>query len=269
MKTLMLSSLTLSFLAGIRLREEPYRESHIRGVEELDRAKTNFVQRIAHSLQSPLEELWLRVTDSINSLKGINNLPQRIKKTVVALEGIEKMVNRLQTASGDIMLTFSKDNVDEFLLLKKKKVNIYDFMDTLIFMNSRSYEEKGLQLITSDIPKDWTFLVDKTAFNEVMMNLLTNAKRYARKEVLIDVNKDTSSNKYVIKVIDDGRGVSSEIRERLFKAGVREVRNGNKNTKSHGFGLYLSRRVIEKHEGKIYCSKTSDKGSEFLIEIPI
>ena len=248
--SMLLTMLSNNFLAGLRLREEPLREYNIHHIEELNRARADFVQRIAHSLQNPLDALCSNINDAINSLKKIKSSVEDLRKS-----------------SGDLMVAFSRENVDDLLRINKIKVNIKDFVELLIFMHKKRYNEAGLILESNKIPKSWVCHMDKTAIWEVMTNLLTNAVRHARKKTVISVTKIRNPNRYIIKVSDDGTGVDPSILPKLFQAGVRGDFQDVKDSR-HGYGLYLSQRVVEKHNGKLYLNKEYKNGAEFVIEIP-
>jgi len=248
--SLLLTMLSNNFLNGLRLREEPLRESNIHYVEELNRARADFVQRIAHSLQNPLDALCSNINDAINSLKKIKSSVEDLRKS-----------------SGDLMVAFSRENVEDLLSIKKIKVNIKDFIDLLIFMHKKRYDEAGLILESNKIPKSWVCHMDKTAIWEVLTNLLTNAVRHARKKTVISVAKLKNPNRYVFKVKDDGPGIDPSLLPRLFHAGIRGDFKDEKSSR-HGYGLYLSKRVVEKHNGKLYLNEKYKNGAEFVIEIP-
>lgn len=247
--------LATSLLNSLRLREEEHRESSIAQVEELERARAEFVQRIAHGLQAPLDSLLLRVSDAIKELRSI-----------------EGEVKKLRDAADEIIVAFAKKNVDELLRLKPTKMRVSDLLDTIQFMNIRAFSQRNIELeIRNSLPPAATLTIDKAGFLEVVGNLLANALRYARKRVEILTERATNSgaeNSYFFKVIDDGRGIHESVAARLFQPGVREAPSSPDQTKTHGYGLYLSRRLIEKLGGKLTLTASTGSRTEFTIEMP-
>jgi signal transduction histidine kinase len=242
-----------TLLTNVRLREEPYVHERARGADELNRARAAFVQRMAHSLQTPLESLLLNIQGSIESLQKIAG---RVKD--------------LQVAAGDVMLAFTRDNVDALLKIEKVSINIYDFLDTLRFMNAKRYEKEGKKLLQLvPIPKDWTLWADKTAFWEVIDNLLNNAVRFARQEVVVSVKRfgQNGSLWYRFSVKDDGDGIDPVVRPHLFKPGSGKATEEPEGS-PHGYGLYLSQRVVNLHGGRMYLNDADGAGTEFVVEIP-
>lgn len=95
----------------------------------------------------------------------------------------------------------------------------------------------------------------------VFDNLLRNAARFAEKDVTVII-EITSQNDYIyITLSDDGPGISPEIQSKIFEKGV--------STTGGGYGLYLSKKVVEVYGGKIeYISNKERKGTTFKIVLP-
>ena len=152
-------------------------------------------------------------------------------------------------------------DIDSFLKFKMSRVLVREILDTLLFVHGRAFQEKGTRLdvipMIEDIPADWTVEMDKTSFSEVMANLLTNALRFANSTVTLSVEREKEH--YIFRVKDDGPGVHESIVGRLFQPGVREAKQEG-DSQAHGFGLYLSKIVAEKHGGRILLSRTSKSG---------
>jgi signal transduction histidine kinase len=242
-----------SLLSGARLREEAGVNERARLAEELNRARGAFVQRMAHGLQTPLESLLAHVGSAMESFKKI-----------------EERVLALRQSAEDLMLTFSRDNVDALLRVRAADVNVKDFVSTLIFINSKKYEKKGLKLTASpneeEIPPDWKMWVDKTAFWEVMDNLLSNAWRIegvTRVQVLVE-RVIGPENQIRFTVRDDGPGIDPVIRPHLFRPGSGKAVQEEQGS-MHGYGLYLSQRAVENLGGRMFLA---DEAGEETIEWP-
>lgn len=247
-----------SLLAGARLREESGVNERARLAEELNRARGAFVQRIAHGLQTPLESLLSHIGSALKSFKQI-----------------EERVLALRQSAEDLMLAFSRDDVDALLRVRAMPVNVKEFVSTLIFINSKKYEKKTLTLNSTpseeEIPADWQIWVDKTAFWEVMDNLLTNAWRVAKSRVEVYVEEVKSPELRIrFTVRDDGPGVDSIVRPYLFTPGSGKAAQEAQGS-MHGYGLYLSQRAIENLGGRMYLGEGVDRkkwpGAHFIVEV--
>jgi len=247
-ETSILKTFTDTLVSNIRLREEGLRESRISYLDELNYARAEFVQLIAHSVQNPIE--------AINT--GIDNLKKSAKELG-------------ETAIG-IMNTFSSENIEDYFRPKPVKTNVKDFIDTLEFRNEMIFQRAGRSLEVEDIPGDWEIDVDKTRFWIVLSGLVDNARSYASQKVSIKVERverETVGVVYLFRVRDDGPGVDPGIKDKLFQPGIRgKDKDGNKKYTGHGFGLFLSHRVIKRHGGSLYLNEEYLGGTEFVIEMP-
>ena len=258
-KLRLLQLVAQSLLGGARLREEAGVNERARLAEELNRARGAFVQRMAHGLQSPLESLLAHVGSAVESFKKI-----------------EERVLALRQNAEDLMLTFSRDDVDALLRVRATDVNVREFVSTLIFINSKKYEKKGLFLSATPaeetIPADWMMWVDKTAFWEVMDNLLTNAWRVAKSRVDVLVKKVMNPGPRIqFTVRDDGPGVDPIVRPHLFTPGSGKATQEEQGS-MHGYGLYLSQRAIDNLGGTMFLGESegdreSWPGAHFVVEV--
>jgi signal transduction histidine kinase len=246
-----LKTLPETLLSSLRVREEGLRESEISYLSELNRARSDFIQRIAHSFQNPVDRLLVSVDELADSA---NRIKEAIKD--------------LSTAAGDIMLAFSSRNVEDVLVVKKSLFPIAEFLKNLKLRNQKVFEAKGIQLEISAVPENWNLSADKTALWQAMNNLLDNARTFARQKVQIIVEKADSPARYLFHIIDDGPGIDPAIRGDLFKPGISGKKATNNKKSIHGFGLYISFRVVKKHGGELYINDDYTGGAEFIIELP-
>lgn len=116
-----------------------------------------------------------------------------------------------------------------------------------------------------DIDKTILCNADKVRMEQVVINLLTNAMKYApKKPVHVKFSRVHGFAK--LEVSDEGMGISPENQKRIFDRFER-VRDKN-NIGGLGLGLYICRQIVEVHMGRISLSSVLGKGSVFTVEIP-
>jgi signal transduction histidine kinase len=255
-----LSIISRTIHSSIRLLEEEQREKNIRYIEELGRARAEFIQRMSHTLFDPINEVHHLVEAALKE-----NDSTILKNSNMYLE-------RIRTVAGDILLAFAKKNVDDILVIKFRKIFLASFVKTLVFMNKMSYERRHVSLASNELPSDWVLWGDKDSLIEVFMNLLSNALRFAKKYVSLKVWREHSASlkgeSYFFCVSDDGDGVRADLVDKLFEPGLYESLQETGN-ESHGFGLFLGRRVIESHNGLLYYNESFEDGAQFVVELPV
>ena len=111
--------------------------------------------------------------------------------------------------------------------------------------------------------------VDKGKIKEVLMNVLDNAIRYTQ-EGGITIRLQIANGRLQIVIADTGEGLTKEEISKLFESFSRGEAGAKFWTEGAGLGLYLARKFVEMHKGKIWAeSEGKGKGSTFYIELPI
>ena len=105
--------------------------------------------------------------------------------------------------------------------------------------------------------------VDKGRITQVISNLLTNAIKFT-KNGTIKVFLERKGNEIVVSVKDTGTGIDAEILPRLF------TKFSTKSDTGTGLGLFISKSIVEAHDGKIWAENNADgKGAKFSFSLPI
>lgn len=129
--------------------------------------------------------------------------------------------------------------------------------------------KKGLELKASFASGDYRVLGDQDQLtNHVVGNLINNATNYTPAGS-ITVSLARSGNRITLSVKDTGIGLSTEDMGVLFTEGGRGVESRNVNPHSTGYGLFIAKKIVEAHGGRIWAqSEGRGKGSTFLVDLP-
>src|SRR5262249_42535541 len=109
---------------------------------------------------------------------------------------------------------------------------------------------------------------DRIALAAVLDNLLGNAAKYSPAGKRIDVCVSTEPDGVVCTVTDHGAGLTAEDQARLFQRGVRLSSTPTGGETTTGFGLYISKRLIERMGGSIWCESAPGQGCKFSFRLP-
>jgi signal transduction histidine kinase len=107
--------------------------------------------------------------------------------------------------------------------------------------------------------------VDKIRLSQVLANPIKNSIRFIdddRGRITIAVKKN--GRHATISVVDDGRGIDPEIMPRLFQKFASSSALGGT-----GLGLYISRAIVEVHEGRIWAKNNEGRGATFAFTLPL
>jgi len=254
-------SLIKSVIKEIELRgklERAYEE-----LKKLDVAKTEFIAITSHQLRTPLTAIKGYASMILEKFYG--EVPERVKKP---LENIFVSNERLIKLVNDI-LSVSKIETKK-MEVKFEKASLEEIISTVIDELKIKAQKKNLYLIfekpTPPLPE---ILIDKEKIRQVILNVIDNAIRYTEKGGA-KVESKRKNSEVQIKVSDTGVGLAKGEIDMLFESFARGRAGYQFWTEGAGLGLYIARKFLEMHDGKIWAeSEGKGKGSTFYIELPI
>jgi signal transduction histidine kinase len=106
------------------------------------------------------------------------------------------------------------------------------------------------------------FFVNQNRIQQVLVNLMLNAYQAMQKGGILTLGCDEEAQKMVLRVEDDGPGISPDVRARLFEPFFTTKQNGS------GLGLSVSQRIVEAHGGRLRV-ESLPQGTAFLVELPV
>ncbi len=111
-----------------------------------------------------------------------------------------------------------------------------------------------------------SLVVDSVQFSQVLQNLISNAIKYRREEApVIQVEAQKDSSNWIFSVKDNGRGFDPQFAERIF--GLFQ-RLQNREIEGTGMGLSISRKIVERHGGRMWAKSNEGLGSTFFFSLP-
>ena len=112
-------------------------------------------------------------------------------------------------------------------------------------------------------------MLDKNKMRQVILNLIDNSIKYTQEGGIIIDTKIVNS-KLQILIKDTGGGMSKEDLAKLFESFSRGITGSQSYTEGTGLGLYIAKKFVEIHNGKIWAESDGiGKGANFFIELPI
>jgi signal transduction histidine kinase len=252
---------------GAKLKKEVEKATHDLRIanehlKQLDRAKTEFISITSHQLRTPLTGIkgYLSMF-----LEGDFGKLKKEQETVML--DVFNNSNRLVRLV-NIFLNVSRIESGR-LKLQKSKFNLSELVDEISRELKLEADKKKLKLEVIKSKEKLEVFADRDKVADVVLNLIDNAIKYTEKGTVkasIILNK----GKARVEVKDSGVGISPEEAKELFNKFVRGKKIAQINTSGTGLGLFIAKKIIELHGGKIWVeSKGEGKGSTFMFEIPI
>ncbi len=138
-----------------------------------------------------------------------------------------------------------------------------------IQFNQALAEAKGIQINLLTPPAPVRVKVDPGKIEQVLNNLLSNAIKYSSSNTTILVSVDQAPDELIVSVRDQGPGIPSEEQQDLFNPFRTTSIKPASGESSTGLGLYIARRIVEEHGGRIWVESGTGKGSAFSFTLKL
>ncbi|MDR7327348.1 MULTISPECIES: SpoIIE family protein phosphatase [Catenuloplanes] len=222
---------------------------------ELDRAKTAFFSNISHEFRTPLTLIMGPVED----------LRARIGAADPDLEVIHRNALRLGKLV-NTLLDFSRIEAGR-MQARYEPVDLAAATAELASVFRSAFERAGLRLDVDCPPLPHPVHVDRSMWEKVVLNLLSNALKFTfGGGVRVTVRPD--GDRATVTVADTGVGVPPDEIPRLFERFHRIERARSRSNEGSGIGLALVKELVELHGGTITADSVLGEGTEFTIRLP-
>ena len=144
----------------------------------------------------------------------------------------------------------------------------FDFRKMLFELSETyNYSESSHRIITDIGDKALFIKADKQRIEQVLNNLLNNAVKYSPHADKVNLKLQEDPSKVTVIVKDEGLGLTPEQQKNVFKRFYRA--ESTKGINGLGLGLYLTKQIIDAHNGKLGVKSEEGKGSEFYFSLPL
>ena len=229
---------------------------------QISQIKTDFINNMTHEFKTPIATINLAL-DSIKNPKIIND-QEKVKRYL----GMIKEENKRMHAQVENVLRISKLEKNE-LNISKERLKLHDLVeDAITHVELIVEDRKGYVKTHLDADKS-SVLANETHFTNVIVNILDNAIKYSDNAPKIDVYTENIGNNIILKIADQGNGMTKAVAKRVFEKFYREHTGNVHNVKGHGLGLAYVKRIVDDHQGHISVESEKGKGSTFIIKMPL
>ena len=237
------------------------RGEHLGLLEEVEAMRTDLLSTIAHELRTPLTA----VRTSVGLLIDPSVEPDQDQHRAL-LESIDRNAMRMQRVVGDILdlARFRAGRVQ----LQLRRFDAADVARSAIASVAPLAATVG-QSITLDAPTELRVYGDYRRLEQALVNLLSNAQKYAPAGTRIDVIVAATDDEVSWAVRDRGPGIAESDRPRLFERFFVADRDRSEAAEGIGLGLPIALLIAQAHEGRIDVDSRLGSGSTFTIVVPL
>jgi signal transduction histidine kinase len=232
-------------------------------LKKLDAAKSEFISIASHQLRTPLTAIKGYISMILEGIYG--KLTEKAKKP---MENVYQSNERLIKLVNDL-LNLTKMEAGK-LKLEAKLCSLEKITQGVVDELKVNAQKKNLVLKiekpSESLPE---IMLDENKLRQALLNIVDNAIKYTKEgEVVVKLNK--IGNYQQIKVSDTGEGITEKEIKSLFQTFSRATAGTQLHIEGAGIGLYVAKKFIEMHQGKIWVeSPGKGKGSTFYIRLPI
>jgi signal transduction histidine kinase len=267
-------------------------------LRERDRMQNEFINIAAHEMRTPIQPI-LGLSDIIlqrilsiakqlqrggeeevvyEQLRDSSSIPIRsnsidrpslslsIGKIIPMVEIINRNAKRLEKLTNNLLDVTRIEN-NKYVELSKEIFAIDFVIRDCIIDASQHIGKKNLKLsyMPANDSQQVVIKADKTRIAQVLMNLLDNSINFSQDGIIsVTTTIDRNANSITVSVKDAGSGISPDVISRLFS------KFATASEKGTGLGLYISKKIIEAHGGKIWAENNKDgEGATFAFSLPL
>ena len=267
-------------------------------LSERDRMQNEFINIAAHEMRTPIQPI-LGLSDIIlqrilniakqlqrkeeevvyEQIRDSSSVPTRsnsifrsslslsVDKLIPMVEIINRNAKRLEKLTNNLLDVTRFEN-NKSLDLSKEQFDIDSVIRDCIIDASQHIGKKNIKFsyMTADDSQQVIIIkADRTRIAQVLMNLLDNSINSSQEGIIsVTTTIDPDSNSITVSVKDAGSGINPDILPRLFS------KFATASEKGTGLGLYISKKIIEAHGGKIWAENNKDgKGATFSFTLPL
>jgi signal transduction histidine kinase len=228
--------------------------------KKLMEVKNDFFGNTAHELKRPVAQLHLAL-EALSNPAINDNPPKRERYLAISREATKDMsekITMIMTLSmaeeGVFKLNYSRFNMLEEVQKLKEQFSAVAGKEVEIRIEKKN--------------EDFNINADRDHIRQCLANLLDNAIKYSGNSVLISINLQRLKDSLLVSVKDNGIGIEAHKQDKVFE---KYTRLNSESGSPTGFGIGLSyvKTVVEKHKGRIEVQSEPDKGSEFMLLLPV
>ena len=228
-------------------------------LKDHDKMQKEFIDIAAHELRTPIQPI-LALAQILRSRK--ENISTPIYDEYLSV--IIRNARRLKELTGNILDVARIES--QSINLNKEVVDIDGLiLNAIQDIKNQIDNHHKVSLLYDDFRKEDVIFVeaDKDKITQVISNLLNNAIKFTNEGAIV-VSTGRNANDVLVSIRDTGTGIDSDVLPQLF------TKFTTKSTTGTGLGLFISKSIVEAHDGRIWAENNKDgKGATFSFSLPL
>lgn len=228
--------------------------------QDLERQRSDFLSTVSHELRTPLTLIRTSVGLLLDSQPDPEMRERLLRNVKHSADRMNALVNdlldlaRLNSGKADLQLRY---------------IDVVEVVSSTVALMSALLEEKAQRLrmkVTLSRPR---VMADHRRIEQVLLNLLSNANKFAPRGALIEVRVERRGAEVVVCVADSGPGIPPEAQVRLFEQFYTDRTSSPSHNIGAGLGLPIAKGLVEAHGGRMWVVSSVGAGSKFYFSLPV
>lgn len=241
-------------------------ERDITDIKELEKTKTEFLSLASHQLRTPLSTInWYSEVLDQGDLGKLNELQNQYVTEI--RKAAARMIEIITTLLDVSRIELGTINTDV------KDVIVQDCVNNVLSSLAPQTEKRMQKIVKHGFDHQIKMITDPHLLETVIDNLLTNATKYTPESgtITIDLELEKVNQNELVKIMvtDTGYGIPEQQQDQIFKKMFRADNIRLLDTDGTGVGLYLVKQVVTQMGGTINFTSEQNKGSCFIVKIPV
>ncbi|MDR1582378.1 MAG: HAMP domain-containing histidine kinase [Prevotellaceae bacterium] len=230
--------------------------------KRISEIKGDFISNITHELKTPISSISLAA-----QMLGDEKIPQAAKNIPKLSSMIKEQSKQLSYLVEKVLQTsiFERQSI----VLQKTEISLHAVIKEAEDLMTLQLRNRKATLISELRATKDIILTDKSYFVNVITNLLDNALKYSKDAPKIIVGTQNEYGKIVCYISDNGIGINSENKTRIFDQFFRVNMGNIHDVRGFGLGLSYVRKIVELTEGTISVESEENVGTTFYIRLPL
>ncbi len=229
-------------------------------LEQIQEEKDALLSMIIHDIKNPL----LVIEQLVQLLRSYDS---NSTDTQQILHDLAETTSRVVALSQQVTRLLSLERSDG-MQLSFQQINLADILRSVIHRNSYLARRKGIQIV-EEISDSLPIECDPQRIEEVLDNLVSNAIKYSHQDSVVIVRAKQEQHHITVEVEDHGVGMTSEDIQHLFERGASLSSMPTAGEPSSGLGLWIARRIVDRHRGSISVRSTKGEGTVVTVTLPV
>jgi PAS domain S-box-containing protein len=223
-----------------------------------EQLRTDFIANISHDLRTPLHHIK---GYALLLLQRGSKLDDQTRQDF--LQTISDASDQLTRLISDLLETSQNTTGD--LKLQIKNIQLDKLVRSVAQRWRGISSHQFAALVPADVP---SVPADRGRIEQVLDNLLTNVVRHTPEQTSAELSLEITNDELVISVIDHGPGVAAEHLPHLFERFYQVEPSAGGPRRGSGLGLFICKRIIEQHGGRIWAEPTPETGTTVRFTLP-